>query len=116
MQYPDDETYPVVNVNYVRLHRLPKFDEGWSSVLKAMRAGDFFVTTGEILFRGYGVASAGAARTFRADLEWTFPLEFLELVWGDGGKTGRFIVRATELPPLGSHQFQIPFDPAGKKW
>ncbi len=58
--------------------------------------------------------SAGNAYT--AEVEWTFPLEFVELVWGDGKTTGRQIVRATELGPMGSHRFQIPFDAAGKKW
>jgi hypothetical protein len=37
-------------------------------------------------------------------------------VWGDGKTTGREIVRATELGPMGNHRFRIPFDPAGKKW
>jgi len=43
-------------------------------------------------------------------------LEFAELVWGDGEKTGRQIIPATDLPPLGSKEFRLPFDAAGKKW
>ena len=38
-----------------------------------------------------------AQRTIVADVEWTFPLEFVEVVWGDGRTTGRRIVPATEL-------------------
>jgi hypothetical protein len=116
MKYPDDETYPYLNVNYVKLDRLPKFDEGWGPVLQAMRAGDFFVTTGEVLLRRHGIEGTGSSRTFVADVEWTFPLEFVELVWGDGSTTGRKVVRATGVPPFGSKQFRIPFDAAGKKW
>jgi hypothetical protein len=116
MKYPDDETYPYLNVNYVKLDRLPKFDEGWGSVLQSMRAGDFFVTTGEVLLPKYSIEGTGSSRTFVATVEWTFPLEFVELVWGDGSTTGRQIIRTTDLPPFGTKQFRIPFDPAGKKW
>ena len=55
-------------------------------------------------------------RTIEADVEWTFPLDFVEVVWGDGMTTGRQIVSTTDLPPIGTHHFSIPFDAAGKKW
>ena len=38
------------------------------------------------------------------------------MVWGDGVKTDRQIISATDLPPFGKHHFQIPFDATGKKW
>ena len=41
MKYPDDETYGQLVVNYVKVAKVPRFDDGWDSVLKAMRAGDF---------------------------------------------------------------------------
>ena len=50
------------------------------------------------------------------DVEWTFPPEFAELVWSDGKKVDRQIVSLTDLAPLSSHRFHIPFDAAGKKW
>ena len=43
------EVYGHMNVNYVKLDRLPKFDEGWQTILDSLRSGRFFVTTGEIL-------------------------------------------------------------------
>ena len=51
-----------------------------------------------------------------ADVEWTFPLDFVELVWGDGRTSGREIVRTTDLAPFGTHHFEIPFEAAGRKW
>jgi hypothetical protein len=51
-----------------------------------------------------------------ADVEWTFPLDFVEVIWGDGVKTGSTIVTATDLPPMGRHHFSIPFDGASQKW
>jgi hypothetical protein len=116
MKYPDDETYPELLVNYVKLDRVPRFDEEWTPLLRKMRAGDFFVTSGEVLFRNWGIEGSGPRRTLTADVEWTFPLEFVELVWGDGTKTDRQIIQATESAPFGKRQFRIPFDAAGKKW
>ncbi|MDQ2900224.1 MAG: hypothetical protein M3Y07_10530, partial [Acidobacteriota bacterium] len=116
MKFPDDETYPQLYVNYVKLDKVPKFDDGWAPLLKAMRAGDFFVTSGEVLFRNYGIEGTGPRRTLTAELEWTFPLEFVELVWGDGDKTERQIIPATEKMPFTNGRFRIPFDVAGKKW
>jgi hypothetical protein len=116
MKYPDDETFPQLIVNYVKLASVPKFDEDWAPIVKAMRAGDYFVSSGEVLFRNWAIEGSGAHRTYTAEVEWTFPLEFVELVWGDGHTTGRQIVSATDLQPFGNHRFRIPFDTEGKKW
>ncbi len=115
-KFPDDDTYQHLMVNYLRLDRLPGFDEAWAPIVKSMRNGDFFVTSGEVLFRSFGVEGSGSQRTIVADLEWTYPLEFVEIVWGDGEKADRKIVSATDLPPFSSHRFRIPFDATGKKW
>jgi hypothetical protein len=115
-KFPDDETYPHLMVNYVKLDRVPKFEEDWSPILNSMRRGDFFITSGEVLFRNWSVEGTGPKRTYSAEVEWTFPLDFAELVWGDGKTTGREVVPATSLPSFGTHRFRVPFDAAGKKW
>ena len=69
-----------------------------------------------MLIPSYAVQGTGAKRTISADVEWTFPLEFVEVVWGDGQKTDRQIIPATDLPAFGKHTFTIPFDATGKKW
>ena len=116
MKYPDDETFPQLVVNYVKLDHVPKFEDGWTPLLDAMRAGDYFVTSGEVLIRNASVEGAGAKRTFTAETEWTFPPDFAELVWSDGDKVDRKVVSLTEMGPLSSHKFRIPFDATGKKW
>jgi hypothetical protein len=113
---PEDETYPQLEVNYVKLDRLPKFSDGWMPVLDALRAGNFFVSSGEVLLHDYSIQGRGAKRTFVADVDWTWPGEFVELVWGDGKTTGRQIISATSLPPFTTHHYSIPFDATGKKW
>ena len=69
-----------------------------------------------MLISNYSVQGAGAKRTVVADLEWTFPLEFMEIVWGDGVKTERQIISATDLGPMGKKRIELPFDATGKKW
>ena len=116
-KFPDDETYPHLMVNYIKTPRVPRFDEDWTPVLRAMREGDFFVTSGEILIPEFRVEGGGAQRTVAAEVEWTYPLEFVEVVWGDGGaRTGRQVVRATDKGPFGRARFRIPVDASGKKW
>jgi hypothetical protein len=74
------------------------------------------VTSGEVLIPSYSVQGTGRQRTIDAGVEWTFPLDFVEVVWGDGARTDRQLISTTDLPPQGRHHFQIPFDADGKKW
>ncbi len=115
-KFPEDDTFSHLIVNYVKLDRVPRFDEDWSPILKAMRDGRFFVSSGEVLIRKSAVEGAGTQRTLTAEVEWTFPLEFVELVWGDGDKTERQVVGATSTTAFGTRTFRIPFAAAGRKW
>jgi hypothetical protein len=110
-----DDTYGMSPVSYVKLDRLPSVDD-MSPIINAMKRGDFFVTSGEVLISSYAVEGSGNQRTITAEVEWTFPLDFVEVVWGDGRTTDRQIISTTDLPAFGKKRFQIPFDAAGKKW
>jgi hypothetical protein len=110
-----DDTYGMSPVNYIKLDRLPAVDD-MSPILNAIKRGDYFMTSGEVLISSYAVEGTGAQRTVTADVEWTFPLDFVEVVWGDGQTVDRQIISATHLPPFGKHRFEIPFDATGKKW
>jgi len=114
-KFPEYDLYGDFNVNYVKLDRVPSPDD-WSALSSALRAGDFFVTTGEVLVPRWGIEGQGKERAVVAEVEWTFPLDFVEAVWGDGARVGRTIMTASELPPFGSHRFRIPFDASDKKW
>ena len=113
---PEDDLYPAFPVNYLHLEKVPGPQDDWTPILKVLRDGDFFVTTGEVLIPRFSVEGAGARRTITADVEWTFPLEFVEVVWGDGRAIDRQIIRATDLPAFGARHFVLPFDAAGKAW
>ncbi len=116
MKYPDDETYPQLDVNYLKMDKVPKFDNGWTPVVDALRAGDFFVTSGEVVFRNWAIEGTGAKSVYSAEVEWTFPPEFAELVWSDGIKVDRQLISLTDKGPFLTHKFRVPFDAAGKKW
>jgi hypothetical protein len=47
---PDDETYPQLAVNYLKLDKVPLYNESWAPIVEGIRAGNFFGTTGEVLF------------------------------------------------------------------
>ncbi len=115
-KWPHDDLYPGFTVNYVKLDRVPGPNEDWTPILTALSHGNFFVTTGEILIRNYAVMGAGNRRTIEADVDWTFPPEFVEVVWGDGTKTGRQVIRVSDAAPMSAQHFSIPFDATGKKW
>jgi hypothetical protein len=115
-QGPEDNLYSGYQTAYLKLDRVPGPEEDWSPVLKVMHEGNFFVTTGEILIKNFAVEGSGNKRTVTADVDWTFPLEFVEVVWGDGKKIDRQIISATDLPAFGSKHFSIPFDATGKAW
>jgi hypothetical protein len=116
MKVPSDETYPLLAINYLKLDKVPAYNESWAPIVEGIRAGNFFGTTGEILFHRWGIEGAGAKSVYTAAIEFTFPLEFAELVWSDGTKVDRKIIRLTDTGPFGAKNFRIPFDASGKKW
>jgi hypothetical protein len=113
---PEDDLYPAFPVNYVKIEKVPGPEEDWSPILRALRNGDFFVTTGEVLIPHYSVEGSGSQRMVTADVEWTFPLDFVEVVWGDGKTVDRKIISVTDLPAFGTKHVAIPFDATGKAW
>jgi hypothetical protein len=110
-KFPDYDLYGDFNVNYVKLGTLP-FLSDWTTITRAMRAGEFFVSTGEVLIRNFTATSTGVA----ADVDWTFPLEFVEVVWGDGDRTARKIIRTPEAQAFAARRFEIPVDLSRQKW
>ncbi len=116
MKRPDDDTYPLLAVNYLKLDKVPAYNESWTPIVEAIHEGNFFGTTGEILFHNWGIEGAGAKSVYTANIEYTFPLDFAELVWSDGAKVERQIISLTDTTPFGTKSFRIPFDATGKKW
>ncbi len=121
------ELFGHMNVNYVRLDRIPSSGEGWKSVLDSLRAGQFFVSTGEVLIPEFAVngkesgstlepASSVALAEVRARLRWTFPLRFAELISGDGKAIHRQRIDLSDTEPFGTRELRIQADLTGKSW
>jgi hypothetical protein len=110
-----DDIYGSAPVMYLKLAKLPSADDA-APIIDTLRNGYTFWTTGEVLVPKFELQGNGAKSKIVADVEWTLPLEFVEIVWGDGKTTGREEIPTTELPPFGAHHFEIPFDARGKKW
>lgn len=123
---PTHELYAHMNVNYLRLNEIPRFDDGWQPVLDALRGGQFFVTTGEVLIPEFTVNGAASGETapvgadgrteVRLDVEWTFPLSYAEIIMGDGKTVSR---ESFNLRNTGSHSkqsFRMNIDTSGKHW
>jgi hypothetical protein len=110
------ELYAHMNVNYVRLASLPDFDN-YGLMIDALNRGDFFISTGEVLLPKVEIDRNSADRiTARAEVKWTFPLQFAEVVWGDGKQTQRKIFPLETTREFGSANFQWELEAAGWKW
>lgn len=123
---PENEMYAHLNVNYLQLDTLPRYDQGWQPVLDALEAGKFFTTTGEVLIptftvdnQGYGQAAKlnnPAKATIAFDVQWTFPLQFAEIISGDGTTVFRNKISLTHTQAFGRKKMQQQLDLTGRKW
>jgi len=112
---PWDDAYGMSPVNYLKIDKIPSLND-MSLIINTLKQGDYFMTSGEILIPNFEIKGSGNNKTIVAEVEWTFPLEFVEVVWGDGKIIDRKIIPATDLPAFGKKQFEIPFNSEGKKW
>ncbi|MGV3504742.1 MAG: hypothetical protein ACO1O1_13625 [Adhaeribacter sp.] len=121
-----NEMYAHLNVNYLQLDKLPEFKDGWQPVLDAMRQGKFFVSTGEILLPVFTVNGKKSGETTRipssgkakivVSANWTFPLNFAEVVSGDGKDVYRERINLNNTQAFGEKQFEFNVDLKNRKW
>ena len=123
---PQYELYGHMNVNYLKLDKLPRFDDGWQPVLDALRGGRFFVSTGEVLLPEFKVGGKESGQTLKlsgettaevtARVEWTFPPAFAEVIWGDGSKVHRRRVDLGDQEAFSGKTLRVAVDLKGAKW
>ena len=110
------ELYAHMNINYVKLDRLPSFDR-WGDALVPLAQGAFFTTTGEVLLPDVAIATASADEvTVNARVLWTLPLRFAEIVWGNGRTTHRETIDLAETREFGEKTFQWRIKAPGWTW
>ncbi|MEW6158937.1 MAG: hypothetical protein AB1813_16050, partial [Verrucomicrobiota bacterium] len=120
------ELFGHMNVNYLRLDRLPRYREGWQPILDGLRSGRFFTTTGEILIRSWTLGGRQSGETLpigqqlqaemKVELDWTFPLQFLEVISGDGQRVYRQRIDMGDTPAFGQRTVNFPVPIKGRKW
>ena len=110
------ELYAHMNVNYVRSDRLPDFDH-YGQVLGALNRGDYFVSSGEVLLPKTEIKEGSREQiVVRAEVTWTFPLQFAEVVWGDGLKAHHQTFALAKTREFGSAKFEWKVDASDWKW
>ena len=110
------ELYAHMNINYVKLDRLPAFDR-WGDALAPLARGEFFTTTGEVLLPDVDLRASSATEIVAAvRADWTFPLQFAEIVWGDGQSVHREVIELAETRGFGSRRFEWRAKATGWKW
>ena len=120
------EFYAHANINYLRLDRIPRFEEGWESVLKALRDGAFFISTGEVLMPRFTIGGKQSGQTLKLDasgraelevgLSWTFPMAFAELIMGDGKQVHRKRIDLTGTGAFEKQTLKTTLNLIGKSW
>ena len=108
------ELYTHLNANYVRIPELPAFDD-YGRMVEAVRRGDYFISMGEVLLPDVRISTAGA-NEIQASVkaQWTFPLAFGEIVWGDGSRTFTQTFPLDRTRPFGAATFE--WKTAAKDW
>jgi hypothetical protein len=113
---PENEMYAHMNVNYLRMNKLPSFSEGWQPVVDILQKGDFFSTTGEVLIPSFNLSPSGDSSTVSFTLQWTFPMNFAEIISGDGNKVYRHRINLDSTVSFGKRDFSVNMKTAGLKW
>jgi hypothetical protein len=110
------ELYAHMNINYIKLDRLPDFDR-WGDALVPLVQGDYFTTTGEVLIPRLDLSHSTADTIVASvDAQWTFPLKFAEIVWGDGQTTHHETIPLGDTREFGKKTFEWRAPAAGWKW
>lgn len=123
---PENEMYAHLNVNYLQMDKLPSYKEGWQPVLDVMQKGKFFVSTGEILIPSFTVNGSSSGSKIHLDnsgkavikikADWTFPLQFAEIISGDGEKVYRQNLDLSSTEAFGKKDFVFIVNLKGRKW
>lgn len=123
---PHNEMYAHMNVNYLMLDKLPSYKDGWQPVLDAMQHGRFFVSTGEVLIPSLKINGhisgdslslpATGTATIDMHLQWTFPLNYVEIISGDGQQVYREKISLTDTEAFGDKSFRFSSRLAGRTW
>ncbi|HKZ38347.1 MAG TPA: hypothetical protein VJ184_11895 [Chryseolinea sp.] len=122
---PENEMYAHLNINYLKIDKLPDYKNGWQSIVDALQNGEFFSSTGEVLIpeftvdgksTGEEISIEGTASEVAFKLKWTFPMNYAEIISGDGENVYRERIMLDDSEPFGEQTFVKSVDLRGRKW
>jgi len=123
---PENEMYAHLNVNYLQLNKLPQYKAGWKPILDVMDQGKFFSTTGEVLIPAFTVNGKGSGETVTLpadgkatvtfNIDWTFPLNYAEIISGDGAKVYRDRIDLNETQAFDTRSITKALNLKGRTW
>jgi hypothetical protein len=122
---PENEMYAHLNVNYLKIDKLPDYKNGWQSIVDALQKGQFFSSTGEVLIPEFTVNGKSTGEEITIDgkdsnivfkLRWTFPMNYAEIVSGDGEKVYRERIALDNTHTFSEQTFKKSIKLAGRKW
>ena len=122
--YEDYELFGTMNINYLKLDEIPDYEDGWQPVVDALANGEFFVTTGEVLITDFSVEGVESGETVNgnesaeliADLEWTYPLSYMEIISGDGATIYRDRINLPHTTEFDSETINRNVDLSNRSW
>ena len=110
------ELYAHMNVNYMRIPELPRYED-YGLLLQALARGDYFTSTGEILLPEVNISSELANQIgVRMKVNYTFPLKMAEVVWGNGSETFREIFPLDTTRAFATSSFEWKVQAKNWKW
>lgn len=123
---PENEMYAHLNVNYLKMNKLPEFKNGWQPVLDVIREGKFFSSNGEVLIPLFTVNGKSSGETVQLQKDgkaivvfntnWTFPLNFAEIISGDGKQVYRYRINLNTTKEFGSKTITANLNLKGRTW
>jgi hypothetical protein len=122
---PENEMYAHLNVNYLKIDKLPDYKDGWQSVVDALQKGQFFSSTGEVLISEFTVNGKSTGEEVTLDdkkstitfkLNWTFPMNYADIISGDGKQVYRERITLENTHSFGEQIFTKSVNLAGRKW
>jgi hypothetical protein len=109
------ELYSHMNINYVKMPRLPDWDH-YGEFFTALFRGDFFQSTGEILLPVAKIYEEAGKIRVHAEVTHTFPLAFYEIVFGTDSGARHQVVPLDTDREFQKTKIDYILDAKGWKW
>jgi hypothetical protein len=111
-----DELYGLLNLNYLRIPKLPDFDH-YDEIFKSIQKGDGFISTGEVVLPSFSFSGNTIDEVhIDARVRSTFPLRLAEVVWGDGSSTHREKIALDSSQDFDDHAYAWKAKAPGWTW